>query len=214
MFKKSLVSLLLFCLFLFGAVGCSSIGLGGGNGEIGLIEFEPDPPTPVPEEVVGLALSMNPDVMQFVSTIYELQLLYESVDRMNRDLVNLVGSGEGDDYGLEWVIEVHEVTQDAETLYRRVAAFRLPENLRSEYDNTFIDLLQVIQLSSVGSDRILSAAILIGPSGRSMRNLQGAELERFERLRRESRLYLNEAQSASDAVGSSLESVVGQMSLR
>ena len=96
-------------------MGC---GLFGGEEEFELMVFEEDVKngqrsggvsgTPVPE------LGVDREVLVEVSFLYGHQVRLERLQRVIRDLTGLTEYENRGEVDLEWVVEVHEVTREAE----------------------------------------------------------------------------------------------------
>ena len=63
-------------------------------------------------------------------------------------------------------------------------------------------------------DRLLAAAVLVGPSGRSMVNMSGEEIDEFQTLMRESRFFLSDAENRVDRRITEVGRAVSGLSLR
>ncbi len=192
-FRKTVVGLV--AVLVLSGTGCGMLGLGGGgDGEIGMLEFGDPPPTPDLDEFVAASIAVDPVRLVEVQFLYSFEVRLETMQRVVRDLLNLLEYGSDEEVDLEWVIEVHEVTEDAEDFFRLATAVRVPEPLREQYDYLLIGLLDAVQVTGFGSDRVLAAAVAVGPSGRDLFNMPQPEVDGFLVLMREAKFFLNRAE--------------------
>ena len=217
---KLRTAFLVLAVCCLGLLGCGLFGGGeeaaGGDGEeFEMMEFEDSGDSaPPPVEELFLKLSLNPEVLVEIRYLYRHQVVLEEMKRLNRDLQSLLEySGEGD-VNLEWVIEVHEVTGVADGLFERVIGERPPDALWEQYEYLFVNLLDAIQVTGYGADRVLAASIKVGPSGRTLMTMPADELAEFETLVREARFYLRDGGRLIDKEISELEGLIGGLRLR
>ena len=209
-----------FCLFLFGLLllmtsGCGFFGVGGGgDGDFQLLEFEPDPPTPVPEKVVGLALSINPEILVEVEFLYAHKVHMETLRRINRDLLGLLDYSSPGDVGLDWVIEVHEVTKEMDDFFLLTTSLRVPESQRDQYEYLFVSMLEGVQTMGLGADRLLAASLHLGPSGRTLVNMSEVEQDKFEALILEAEFFLTDSEERIADHMVDLSRVISSMRIR
>ena len=213
------------CLFLFCLV--ATLGCGGAEGsgeEFPLIEFEGDDPAVVgaaaavgagaASEVVHRGLSLRPEAMEEVAFLYQVQVRFETVQRLNRELESLLDEADSGSVGLEWVIDVHRTTEETDAYFRLLTGLAVPEPLREQYGDLFLGMLDAVQVSAAGLDRLLAAALKVGPGGRTLAVMNQAELDEFEGLVRESRFYVNDADGLLDDRLKDLGKLVGRLRLR
>ena len=208
---------------LFGSVGADS-----GSGPDGLPprmeiiqfddDFPPDPQLGVPaassgEEVVR-SLVVDPEVLVRVRFLYNLQVRLEGLRRIIRDLSSMLEYSGPGDVDLDWVAEVHEVTREADEYFRVLTSLQVPESQRGQYGGIYLDILDVVQLASYGSDRVLAAAVLVGPSGRSLLNMPVREVDEFNTLVRESEFFLEGAEERVEDGITGVGRAIGRVSLR
>ena len=209
------LAVLAIALLLSLSFGCGLFGGGGGSEEIPLMEFDNPPETPVPageapdvELLPPVLPGFDPAVLVEVGFLYGYQVHSEALLRVNRDLQSLLEYGGPTDVDLDWVIDVHEVTEDADDFFERMTGMDIPVSQRERYEYLYLGMLETIQVMAFGADRVLAAAILVGPGGRSLPVMTPEESDRFLTLVRESRFYLRDAENlverqledASDAI--------------
>ena len=204
----------LLVLMLFG-LGCGLIGGGEeGDGELGLLEFDAPPATLEVEVVIERALSFDRNVLVEIQFLYEYQVRLETMQRLNRDLVSLLDYSNRAEIDLDWVIAVHAATEETEGFVAEVTALRVPESQREQYDYIFLSMLEAVQVEGYGVDRLLAAAILVGPSGRSLLNLTRQEAEAFDVLMREAEFYLSDSEGLIDKQVAEIGRVIGGVRIR
>ena len=172
-----------------------SVACGGGD-DFGVMTFE-DLPDEVPTPVVEpeFALSPKEELLIEVTYVYTHMILLETLQQINRDMQLLLEYEAKADVDLEWVIEAHEVTADAEEFFERAASLEVPVSMEDKYSRSLLDFLEAMQWTGFGSDRLLAASLTVGPSGRSLQVMNRQEEEVFERFKRESEYYLRKAES-------------------
>lgn len=183
-------------VFLFGALlsGCFFSGVSEeGNGEIGMIDFGDDP-TPEPLSVVSARVGVPPEVLVEINFLYSLQVSWESLRGINRDMQGLLEYGGPGEVGVEWVVQVHDVSHEADRLFRRLTAMGVPASQRAQYEDNYLDLLEAVRITGFGGDRVLAAALRVGPTGRTVVTMPDPEREEFLVLTRESSFYLRDAE--------------------
>ena len=214
--SRLLIFPVLLVLMIFG-LGCGLIGGGGGDdgdGELGLIEFDAPPATPVIEVIIERALSFDKNVLIEVQFLYEYQVRLETMKRLNRDLISLLDYSNQAEIDLDWVIAVHAATKETEVFFEEVTALRVPESQREQYDYIFLSMLESVQVEGYGVDRLLASAILVGPNGRSLLNLTRQELEAFDVLMREAEFYLSDSQRLIEKQISEIGHLIGGVRIR
>ena len=200
-FRPTALLLVLF-LAILPAAGCGL--LGGGDDpdaplEMEVIEFADDLPTPEPGEVVERALTIDPDVLVEIRFLYNLQVRMEGLRQIVRDLRSMLDYSGPGDVDLDWVAEVHEVTRVSDGYFQVLTSLRVPESQRDQYEYLYINMLEAVQVAGYGADRLLAAAVVVGPSGRSMVNMSEEEIDEFETLMREAGFFLGDAEGQVDS---------------
>ena len=210
----SLVVALIFSLLF---LGCGLLGFGGGDNasqDMEIIEFFDEVPTPEVEEVVARALTVDPEVLVAVHFLYDFQVRLEGLAQVVRDLSSMLDYSGPADVDLDWVAEVHEVTREADDYFRVLTSLRVPESQREQYEYLYVGMLEAVQISGYGADRLLAAAVVVGPAGRSMLNMSVDEVDEFETLVRESRFFLSDALERVESNMTEVGRVISSLSLR
>ena len=192
------VSLFLVILTVLSlSLGCGILpGFGGDSedGDLGMIEFDDEGEVVLePEEIIARALSIDPEVLIEIRFLYYFQVRLERLRQVIRDLNSAVEHSGPVDVDLDWVIEVHEATRESDDFFRVLTSLEVPESQREQYEYLHIGMLETIQVAAYGADRLLAASVVVGPSGRSMLNMDIEEIDRFETLLREARFFLSDA---------------------
>ena len=185
-----------------------------GGDEFEMLEFDQVQPTPQPLEDIVKGLTLNPEVLVEVRYLYGHQVMLEDMRRVSRDLQSLLSYSGPGDVDLEWVIQVHEVTAEADEVFGRLTSSRIPGPLRERYEDLFLDLLDAIQVTGYGADRLLAASIKVGPSGRTLMAMSGQELADFETLVREGRFYLMDGGRLIEKQLSGMDELISKLRLR
>ena len=195
--------LLVLALVSISSLGCGLLGFGGDDDseeflELDVIQFADDLPTLEPEEEVARALSIDPDILEEIRFLYNLQVRLEGLRQVVRDLHSMLDYSGPGDIDLDWVAEVHEVTRESDDYFQVLTSLEVPASQREQYQYLYIAMLESVQVLGYGADRLLAAAVLVGPSGRSMLNMSGEEVDAFQTLMRESQFFLSDAEALVD----------------
>ena len=208
--------ILLTCsvLMLLGA-GCGLFGGGEDTLEFEVIEFEESEPTPTPPvEAVVDSVGLDPATLLKLKYLYGHQVRLGTLRRVGRDLQGLLEYDDESDIGLDWVIEVHAVSQESDYLHERVKESGIPESQRDQYEYLFVGLLEVMDVVSFGSLRLLEAATVIGPDGRSLDTLDAGKREKFLTLLKEAGYFLGEGEEMVKEESLQVSSAIGRVGLR
>ena len=214
------VALFLVILTAFSlSLGCSILPGFGGDfeaPELGMIEFDDDEGELFlePEEIIAQALSIDPEVLIEIRFLHYFQVRLERLRQVIRDLNSAVEHSGPADVDLDWVVEVHEVTRGSDDFFRVLTSLEVPESQRDQYQYLHIGMLETIQVAGYGADRLLAASVVVGPSGRSMLNMNIEETDRFETLLREAKFFLSNADSRVDREVEEVFRAVGGLGLR
>ena len=195
--------LLVLALVSISTLGCGLLGFGGDDEseeslDLDMIQFSDDVPSPEPEEEVAFALSIDPDILVEIHFLYNFQVRLEGLRQVVRDLHSMLDYSGPGDIDLDWVAEVHEVTRESDDYFKVLTSLDVPVSQREQYQYLYIGMLESIKVSGYGADRLLAAAVIVGPSGRSMLNMSEEEIDAFQTLMRESRFFLSDAERLVD----------------
>ena len=75
-------------------------------------------------------------------------------------------------------------------------------------------MLESVQVMGLGLDRVLSAALTVGPTGRSLLHMNSREVDEFETLMREATFYLRDSDRLVESQLESVGDSIGQVRLR
>ena len=208
---------------LFALSGC---GLLGGGEDVdplgGLIDFGGDDGgDDVVEEVIlvedvfqELRLVQRPEVLIEVQYFLGHQINLGAIERNNEDLLDLIDHGGPEDVDLDWVIDVHRETEESDLLFQYLAGVRVPATHSEFYEQFHFGMLDVIHIAAVGSNRLLAASVLVGPQGRTLRDMSEREQLEFRRLIQEARFYINESNAVLSGELDNIGDVVSGMRVR
>ena len=201
---RLIVLLLVLTLVSISTLGCGLLGFGGDGDsgeslEMEMIQFADDLPTPEPDAAsAARTLMIDPDILVEIHFLYNFQVRLEGLRQVVRDLNSMLDYSGPGDIDLDWVAEVHEVTRESDDYFKVLTSLDVPGSQREQYEYLYIDMLEIVQVSGYGADRLLAAAVIVGPSGRSMLNLSGEEVDEFQTLMRESGFSLSDAERLVD----------------
>ena len=219
--RRPLIPLLLALLCSGGLLLMAACG-GGGEGpqvdEFGIIDFGPDDPADDIQYQLALArenaeqgLTFEPERLVQVNVVYSNQVRLERLERVIRDMIRLLETNNAGEINLDWVIRVHQAVEDADFLFAEAIRYRLPEGQVEEFGDYYVEVLETIQLGGYGASRLLAAAVLVGPEGRSLLNFTDTERVRYDVLVKEARFYLNEAERNFKELSKELNSKEGAL---
>lgn len=176
------------------------------------IEYTPEIPTPVVVEEAVQDISLDGFLMAETNYLFYYRSLADSLVSLNRSLVSQgeIQRGSQQDYDLAWVVDVHDLITRSEGVYSLILSLEADDAIRDKYATLYLDTLRTIDLMVVGGDRLLAAAILLGPTGRSYEDMSDSEKWQFDALVSESGHWL----SSSETLASSLSSAVSDHILR
>ena len=80
---------------------------------------------------------------------------------------------------------MHEGTLAAEDFFELVLQQRAPVSVETRYYDLSKALVEAVQMCAYGSDRVLAASLILGPSGRTVERLVSTERSEFDKLVRE-----------------------------
>ena len=147
---------------------------------------------------MAFALSIDPNILVEIHFLYNFQVRLEGLRQMVRDLNSMLDYSGPGDIDLDWVAEVHEVTRESDDFFKVLTSLDVPVSQRAQYQYLYIGMLESIKVAGYGADRLLAAAVIVGPSGRSMLNMSEEEIDAFQTLMRESGFFLSDAERLVD----------------
>ena len=169
--------------FILGSMGAC----GGGDEDmfdgIGEIEFVDEPTaTPAPVErgdVIGEFLQdtalLLPD-MEYL----DMQAFYlDELQRVARDLSSYVGQGQSEASGLEWVVTVHRMVLEWDALQSLLVEQPVSSQHREQYGDIYVGMIESYYRIAFGVDRVLGAAVILGPTGRTADEMSFEERRRY-----------------------------------
>ena len=177
-------------LGLLCAVAC---GGAGKSPEFELLEFEAVPTPAVAFEGGGQGVSVDGKILDEINYLYGYQVLLDELVLLNRDLVNMTLFEAGMSPGLDWVIDVHNITREADEMFSLVLSQRISHVQRERHGGMYLRGLEIVQVLAYGADRLMAAALQIGPSGRDLEVMSKDEVNRFRTFVREAGFFFRDA---------------------
>ena len=190
----------LAALFILAGGGCNS-DVDPEELDLGIIDFGDDESpesvsvqlTEKQQEVVE-GVSVDPALRLEINYIFLHQVQLERLHQVNRDLLELAGRDDAWSQDLDWVIEVHEQESEARAFYLYLIGQSPPAHLVELYGSIQLGMLDVVELSLWGLDYLLASAVLVGPGGRAVSDLNEYERVEFDTSTANALFYLEEAQ--------------------
>ena len=209
-------SLALLGALLLGAVACFGFGGGSGGAEFELMEFEEtDTGEGDVEEVVFVHdVGVVPLVREEVNYLHRQAAWLERLLQLNRDMLALLEDSGGEQVGLEWVVQVHEITREADQMFALMLADDIPETQAPDHFEIHLGGVRAVQMMVYGSDRLLASALVLGPSGRMVGDMDVDEGVRFSSLSQEASFYLRDSERMVNDQVDLVQDSIGSIGLR
>lgn len=158
-------------------------------------------------------LDIDPERLVRISYLHDMQSLTNELQVASRSLTRVVDGGSNDP-GLDWVIAVHDAHRISEDLRVRGYGFALPEVLEEDYIDFHVSYLEGLQVYGQSVDRLLEAALLLGPGGRTVSEMTRPESVEFSSLLAEVRFFSADAEVLIARAVSDSRRLVGELRLR
>ena len=130
------------------------------------------------------------------------------------DIENLVDTGRTSEAGLDWVVAVHDMHRASEELRFRAYAYEVNEVLVLDYVDFHASFLEGVQVFSRSADRLLQAAIVLGPSGRSVNDLPTDVRSDYNSLVSEGGFFSQDTEVLVTRSSEDLQALVQELRLR
>ena len=140
--------------------------------------------------------------------------MVREVESSRRVFVRLAEDAQAEVVGVDWQVDVHTHHRLSEELRIRAYGYPVPEDLAADYLDFHAAFLEAVQIYSFGCDRLLEAAIIIGPSGRTNEDLSAPENSQFESLVGESLYYMVDAELLVGRVQDDLRDIFQSLRIR
>lgn len=202
-------ALLAAALLLLTLAGC-----GGGGDEpedgIGEIEFVDEPTaTPGPAEqvdAIGEFLEetalLLPD-MEYLDT----QAFYlEELQQVARDVSAHIEEGQAEEVSLEWVVAVHRTVQAWDSLQALLAVQQVSGSHRERFGEIYVGMIESYYRIAFGADRLLGAAVILGPTGRTAEDMSLEERRRYTVLLNQAAYFARIADEKISEIRTSVDS--------
>lgn len=209
-----------FVLFL-AAVALFALVLGCSGDELEALEFDFSD-LPDEEADAGPPPTVDPFARLFDHDQRELRLAYlhdvgavlYQVERSRRDIVKLIEDALSEPTDLDWVVDAHTAHRSSEELRLRAYSYPLPEEIAEDYITFHAAFLETVQLYAFAADRLLGAAILLGPSGRISSDMLPAESSDYRSMLTEGMYYLLDAELLLTRAEDDLKQLLKDMRVR
>ena len=149
-----------------------------------------------------------------VSYVHDMLTLVREITTANRDIENLVDTGRTSEAGLDWVVAVHDMHRASEELRFRAYAYEVNEVLVLDYVDFHASFLEGVQVFSRSADRLLQAAIVLGPSGRSVNDLPADVRSDYNSLVSEGGFFSQDTEVLLTRSSEDLQALVQELRLR
>lgn len=149
-----------------------------------------------------------------VAYVYDVQAFVAEMEQSRRDMIRLLERAQEAGGSVEWVAQVHDAHRVSEDFRIRTYNYVLSEELAEEYVDFHAAFLEAVQLYSHGADRMLQAAIVVGPGGRNVGDLLPAERTDFQSLLSEGGFYLADAEVLTTRTRDDLKELVKYLRVR
>lgn len=148
-----------------------------------------------------------------ISYTHDLMTLVREVTRGSRDIERLVDDS-APDSGLDWVVRVHDMHRASEELRIRAYGYQLDEALVLDYVDFHASFLEGVQVFAQSADRLLQAAIILGPSGRVVSDMPAEQQAEFMSLVGEAGFFYQDTEVLNTRAGEDLRELIGELHLR
>ena len=205
-FRWPLLGGLYLCL-LAAVLGC-----GGGAeaaDDIEEIRFV-DEPTAVPASVGGEVDVIGQFLQETVLLLPDMEYLdtqsfyLSELQEVARDITSHIEDGRDGDVGLEWVVAVHRTVLQWDALQAVLGGQEVSGEHRQRYSAIYVGMVESYYRIAFGADRLLGAAVILGPSGRTNQEMSLEEERRFRVLLNQASYF---AQIADEKVAEVMTSV-------
>lgn len=148
-----------------------------------------------------------------VAYLYDLWSMAQEIKRGSRTMTRL-NEGALEPVSLDWVLSVHDFHRASEEFRLRAYNYPLPEDLAADYVDLHAAFLETVQLYSHASDRMLSGALLVGPTGRTSHDMEAAQFASFQSYIAESTFYLVDTEVLFTRLDEDLKELFRSMRVR
>ena len=149
-----------------------------------------------------------------VSYVHDMLTLVRETTTANRDIEGLVDTGRTNESGLDWVVAVHDMHRSSEELRFRAYAYEVNEVLVLDYVDFHASFLEGVQVFSQSADRLLQAAIVLGPSGRSVNDLSADVRSDYNSLVSEGGFFSQDTEVLLTRSSEDLQVLIQELRLR
>ena len=180
------------------AVVCLLVLACGGGGPEGAPEADGideidfvDEPTPTPllaqqVDVIGVFLENTALLLPDMEYLDTQGFYLERLQLVARDITGHIEEGRLGEVGLEWVVGVHRTVLEWDELQALLAEQDVDLAQREKYGVIYVGMIEAYYRIAFASDRLLGAAVILGPTGRAASDMSLEEERRY-------RVLLNQA---------------------
>ena len=201
---------LVMVLSLAAVAGCGGGGEEGVDDGIDEIEFVDEPtPTGAPAvQVDVIAEFLQETVLVLPDMEYlDTQAFYLSeLEEVARDVTSHIEGGQGDDVGLEWVVGVHRTVLRWDELQGVLAKQEVSVEHRERFAEIYVGMVEAYYRLAFSADRLLGAAVVLGPTGRSVMDMGLEEERRFRVLMNQAGYFAEKADEKVSEIRISVDS--------
>ena len=183
----------LFLVFFIAVLVLPACGGGGDAPDDGIDEIEfVDEPTAVPGGAGGEVDVIGEFLQETVLLLPDMEYLdtqdfyLGELQEVARDITSHIEEGRDGEVGLEWVVGVHRTVLSWDALQAVLGEQEVSKEHRDRFGEIYVGMVESYYRLAFGADRLLGAAVILGPSGRTREEMSLEEERRF-------RVLLNQA---------------------
>ena len=121
--------------------------------------------------------------------LHDVGAMLAQIERSRRQIILLVDDA-AEPVSTDWVVDVHTAHRTSEEMRLRFYSFPLPADLAEDYVTFHAGFLETVQMYSYAADRLVAAAITLGPTGRVSTDMDASQESEFRSLLAEANYYL------------------------
>lgn len=208
-------------LALCAAVAWFGLACGGGGEDGDLVfdfsDLEDEPQAqsgPRPTRDPFARLSQRPKREMRLDYLHDIWAMLRQLETSRRSMFRHVEDAQSERVKLNWVVDAHNLHRRSEEFRIRAYSYPVPERLAGDYLDFHVAFLEAVQMYSHSADRLLAAAIVIGPSGRGSSDLLPAETAQYVSLLGESAYYSLDTEVLTSRLQDDLKEIFKSLRVR